>query len=275
MRFASDLDHPEVARVDSIDGLFDALAAPERRAALMLNDEFPYQAELERFNREGEMVYVVVGAPLSGVQDKLDRHLHGHGLHDRVVRESFVEHLYDLCTCFVRQKGLSDGRWDLTLTSTILTNTRQREWHIDSYDASGRTYQMTKTCAGWPGTLLSVTEDFDVAAFRRLRDERREREAEYKARLAALDGRGLDPLRRRLARRRAWQEMERYRARAVREMEEVLMDMEGVASRGRELLLIKSGEVPHSSPVSDKRRLVFTMVEFDEYMDTSHADREY
>lgn len=275
MTRASDLASREIVRVDSFEGMFDALEDPVVNASIYSGERFAHQLALENYNKRGKSAYIVIGSPLDQFADKVERHLGPRGLGDRTVLESFATFLAGITERFVRLKGVAEGEWDVTLASTLLHHTAQREWHIDSYDANGRTYQITLTCAGEPGTILSVTSDYDRAGFERIRDARREREIQHQKDQRALNAAGFGWLKRRREAKRLKAAIDADRASNVRLMEDVLRNMQGVPTSARDIVLFKGGNVPHTSPVRDERRLIFTLVEFDEFMDSSLAERTY
>jgi hypothetical protein len=217
----------------------------------------------------------VIGTPLSNFREKLEKQLKKKGLSHTDTRVAFCEHVYNLAKGFLDQKQTPDGKWDVTITSTFLRHTSQREWHIDSYDATGKAYQLTTTLAGHLGTVVSHSMDYDRGRFEFMRTERREKEFWYQEELLALRQSTRSPLKRRRAQKALEEEMKKTRARMVKDLEILLEPMEGHATEGRDLVLFRGGDVPHTSPVLDKRRLVFAMVEFDEFMNLEHANREY
>jgi len=266
---------PEILRVESFDHMFEALNRSEVKAAISTAAVFEHQDAIEAFNRTERDVYVVIGSPLEDFQEKLNRQLEKKGLNNSTVRTAFVEHVHALARNFLKNKNTRDDKWDVTITSTFLHNTRQREWHIDSYDATGTTYQMTTTLAGEPGTLVSHSKDYNRKAFERLRDERREKEIWYQKEMIRLRDEVRNPVKRKLSAKVIETQVKRARKKMVLDMEKLLANMEGHSTKGRDVVLFRGGDVPHSSPVLDRRRLVFTMVEFDEFMDLEHASRSY
>ena len=266
---------PEILHVDSFEDMFDSLKRAEVKAAVSTANPFEYQDAIEDFNRTQKDVYVVIGSPLNLFQEKLNGQLKKKGLADNTVRTAFVEHVYQLASGFIELKKPRENKWDVTITSTFLHNTKQREWHIDSYDATGNTYQMTTTLAGNPGTLVSHSGDYERQAFETMRDERREKEIWYQKETMRLKREVRNPVKRKLLEKKIELQIKKARSKMVLDMEKLLKSMEGHPTEGRDIILFRGGDVPHSSPVLDQRRLVFTMVEFDEFMDLEHASRTY
>jgi hypothetical protein len=266
---------PEIVRVDNFNAMFEALKRPGTKAAISTGVPFAHQEAIEEFNRTGRDVYVVIGSPLSDFQEKLEKQLKKKGLSNTDARIALSERAYNIAKGFLDQKKTPDGKWDVTVTSTFLHHTSQREWHIDSYDASGNSYQLTTTLAGTPGTVVSHSMDYDRSKFESMRNERREKERWYQKELLALRQSTLSPFKRRRSQKDIEKQMKKERARMVKELEVYLAPMEGHATEGCDLVLFRGGDVPHTSPVLDRRRLVFAMVEFDDFMDLEHAEREY
>jgi hypothetical protein len=266
---------PEIISVDSFAQMFDALRRPEVKACISDANPFKYQNEIEDFNETGREVYVVIAAPLNRFHEKLDQQLKKKGLDNNVVRHAFVEHVYQLAHDFVEIKKPREDKWDVTVTSTFLKNTQEREWHIDSYDATGKTYQMTKTLAGHPGTLVSHSRDYDRKAFEVMRDERREKEVWHQNESLRIQREVQNPIKQKLLKKKIDIQLNSARSKMVLEMERLLKSMPGHATEAQDIILFRGGDVPHSSPVLNRRRLVFTMVEFDEFMDLEQANRKF
>ena len=267
--------HPEVTYTESFKSLFQVLEDSNAKAAVSPTPTFEFQEEIEEFNKSGRDVYVVIGSPFDQFHEKLDTHLAKKGLSNAKVREAFVEHVFQLAKSFIDNKQPKENKWDVTITSTFLKNTKQREWHIDSYDATGNTFQMTTTLAGSPGTLISHSRDYNREVFEQLRDERRHKEIWYLRESARLQTEVKNPIKRKLLSKKIAHDIKKARAKMVLEMERILKPMLGHPTEANDLVLFRGGDVPHSSPVLNRRRLVFTMVEFDEFMNLEHANRDY
>ncbi len=237
----------------------------ECRAVVQPRPDFEFQDEIERFNRTGGRVYVVLGEPMADFERLFSQELEKKGMTDGRVREAFVEYCGRLMREYIATRGLEEGRFDITITSTFFERTQQEEWHIDNFDDSGRRYQLVTTLAGQPGTLIALPGQYDEPTFRRLRRERRALEQEQQ-RAAG----GPLPFRKMAEKIRA-AECRVARARNVRAMEEAFSDISGVQTPAGPMLIFKGGELPHTSAVTPHRRLIMTLVEFDEFMDTSQV----
>lgn len=257
---------PEILTVDGFSEMFEALKRSDVNAVISKASPLKHQDKIEAFNRDGRDVYLVLTAPLSSIREKLDGHLKKKGLSDQAARTELIEHAYEMVSGFLKHRQPPDDKWDVTVTSTFLHNTRQRQWHIDSYDATGKAVQMTKTLAGSPGTVISHSRDYDRKSFERLRDDRRAKEISVRKELAQISETVRNPIKRKLREKFIDTQVKRARKQMVLDMEALLKEMKGHQSQSQDIVLIRSGDVPHTSPVLDRRRLVITVVEFDEFM---------
>lgn len=266
-RTIDSVDDPRIARVKGFEQAFEALNRSQVTLAVMPAIPFAYQSEIEEFNNDARSVYVVVSGRVENIETKLDAELKKKGLKDSKVRHAFTNYIYQIVRYYVGRRGLRPGQWDLTVASTMEEHTKQEEWHVDNFDVSATKWQLSGTLAGEGGMLVALPEHYDRRRFEQLRSQRRTLESERKATPPLPKSFFYDPNREQEALVKVQRETN------VRAMEELLADTRGIALRADQMGIMKGGEMPHSSPVSDDRRLIMMLVEFDEFLDETIPTR--
>lgn len=251
-----------VRKVSSFNAAIAALADPEIFVATLPRKRFEDQEEIERFNRDGRPVYIVLGDPMREFKPRLSAHLAERGLTDARIREAFVDHLFQIASDHTQRRALKPRQFDVTVFTTKPEVTWREEWYVDNFDDTGTRLQLLTTVAGDLGPVLALPTDYDRRAFEKIRGERRATEKRRIDELEMLEYMSSENAIREL-------ECRVQRARNVLELERMMAPTIGVSTPADVTLFIKGGDVPHSEAVTRNRRLVMTLVEFDQYMDTS------